>query len=61
MQNINDFLSSLFGIIFSVAWFFSGTIICVYWAIKGEYTDAILTIVIPFYGIISVIVYLFKG
>jgi len=55
LQNIKDLSSSIIGIILVFGWAFSGTLICIYWVIKGEFTDAILSFVVPFYGIISII------
>lgn len=58
-NNIKNLFSCVVGVLIIFGWGFSGTIICIYWAIKQEFTDAILSLVIPFYGIISVIMNLF--
>ena len=58
-MNAMGTLGAFFGvaavIVLGASWMFGGTIGAVYWAIEENYTDAILSIVIPLYGAVTVI------
>lgn len=58
-QAARDTTLGLVWIVFAIAWTFGGFIGAIYWAIKGDLLAVVLSIFIPLYGAISVVLDLF--
>ena len=56
MGKIKEFFGAGFGLLFMLAYSLGGIVGVIYWIVNDEALDAVLSLVIPLYGAISVIV-----
>lgn len=56
MGSIKEFFGAGFRLLFMLAYSLGGIVGVIYWIVNDEALDAVLSLVIPLYGAISVIV-----